>query len=149
MAQLMNVMLLFQADLPGAPSPEFPGLRWSDYFRMLLVLGVILGLCYVVIRHLLPRLPGLNRGSHGPIQPVARYQLEPRRTLYIVRTGSQHLLISSSENGIQFLTELNAADIQASLRQADEPAAPPAAALPAPTLPELWRRFFRSRNSAP
>lgn len=71
---------------------------------MLLALGGVLVLAYVMLRVGLPRVFGMRAAQGGPIQVVARYPLEPKKTLYLVKTGTQVFLIGTSESQVQFLT---------------------------------------------
>jgi len=90
-----------------------------DYIKLLLVLCGILILAYITIRHLIPRVIGINSGVTGPIQVLARYPLEPKKTLYAIKAGEDVLLIGSSESGLQFLKALDPADFQVAIQQMD------------------------------
>jgi len=41
--------------------------------------------------------------------------LEPRKTLYVVRAGSGYLLLAASDAGVEFLIDLNAAEIESTI----------------------------------
>ena len=85
--------------------PEMPG--WGAYLKVILLLAGILALGYASLRLLAGRrglMPGQSRS--GQLAIVDRLPLEPRRSVYLVRAGSQHFLLASSENGIQTLGEL-------------------------------------------
>jgi hypothetical protein len=56
------------------------------------------------------------------MQVAWRMILEPRKTLYIVRAGSDYVLLASSDSGVQFLTSLDAGGIETGLREASEKA---------------------------
>jgi len=90
-----------------------------QYIGVLLALGGVLLLAYVLLRVGLPRLFGMRTSSGGPIQVVARYALEPKKTLYLLRIGTQVFLIGTSESQVQFLTSL-AADNLGDVFQARE-----------------------------
>jgi hypothetical protein len=80
---------------------------------VIFLLVALLCSCYVVLRLLSRRMAGWrNRGTAGTLQLVDRLAIEPRRTLYVVRTGARYLAIASSEAGVQFLAELNPADFE-------------------------------------
>jgi flagellar biogenesis protein FliO len=91
-----------------------------SYFKLIVVLGLILVLVFVGLRYGLPRMSGMRQFSSGPIRVVARYPLEPRKTLYIVRTGGGYYLVGTSESGVHFLTALDSGSVEAALL--DEPA---------------------------
>jgi flagellar protein FliO/FliZ len=82
-----------------------------QYIGVLLALGGVLLLAYVLLRIGLPRLFGMRTSSGGPIQVVARYPLEPKKTLYLLRIGTQVFLIGTSESQVQFLTSLAADNV--------------------------------------
>ena len=88
-----------------------------EYVEVLVALGAVLVLAYLTLRVGLPRILGMRSSAIGPIKVVARYPLEPKKTLYLVKAGSQILLIGTSENQVQYLTALapeNAAEVLAS-----------------------------------
>lgn len=90
-----------------------------EYVQVMLVLGGVLALAYVTLRFGLPRFFGLRASENGPIQTVARYPLEPKKALYLVRVGSQMFLIGTSESQMEYLTGVapeNAAEILESTR---------------------------------
>jgi flagellar protein FliO/FliZ len=92
------------------------------YAEVLLALGGVLVLAYVVLRVGLPRMFGLQISKNGPIQIVGRYPLEPKKTLYLVKMGSQLLLIAASDSQVQFLTAVdpaNAAEMLAAVQVAE------------------------------
>src|SRR4051812_35239 len=92
------------------------------YAEVLLALGGVLVLAYVVLRVGLPRMFGLQLSKNGPIQIVGRYPLEPKKTLYLVKMGSQLLLIAASDSQVQFLTAVdpdNATEMLAAVQVAE------------------------------
>jgi flagellar biogenesis protein FliO len=89
-----------------------------EYIEVLIALGAVLMIAYVSLRIGLPRLMGMRTSAAGPIRVLARYPLEPKKTLYLVETGSQVVLIATSENRVEYLTALapdNAAQVLASV----------------------------------
>lgn len=85
-----------------------------EYVEVMLVLGGVLALAYVTLRFGLPHFFGLRASANGPIQTVARYPLEPKKTLYLVKVGSQMFLVGTSEAQVEYLTAVspeNAAEI--------------------------------------
>jgi len=96
-----------------------------QYAEVLLALAGVLVLAYVVLKLGLPRMFGMRTSSGGPIQVLARYPLEPKKTLYLVKTGSQVFLIGTSENQVVFLTAVapeNAAQVLEFSRKEEPPA---------------------------
>ncbi len=81
---------------------------WGDYVRLMLVLCGILALAVVAIRFWLPKISMWNKSATGPIEVCARFPLEPRKTLYIVKAANSYMLLASSEAGVQHLAALNA-----------------------------------------
>ncbi len=91
-----------------------------QYIEVLIALAGILLLAYATLKLGLPRLLGMHVPSRGPIKIVARYPLEPRKTLYLVQAGSQLLLLGSSENRVQYLTTLTDENAAGILQSAQE-----------------------------
>ncbi len=88
-----------------------------DYLKLLAVLAGVLILAFVVVRHWLPSLTGLKPPDGGPIEVMARFPLEPRKTLYIIRTGSDYFLIGTSETDMFYLTSVDAGSVEQQLKE--------------------------------
>jgi flagellar biogenesis protein FliO len=115
------MMLLALQMAPGSPDP-FPVVNTPamEYIEMLLVLGGVLAFAYLTLRFGLPRFFGLRAPAGGPIQMVSRYPLEPKKSLYLVRVGSEVFLLATAEGQVEYLTAIareNAAEILESARQ--------------------------------
>ena len=111
---MIDSFWLQPATTAGAAVQEMQSIngQFWDILKMLFVLAGVLLLAWVVTKHWLPRMMGGVRTQIGPMSVVARYSLEPRKTLYIVRAGSQYLLLGCSEGQISYLTELPASSIE-------------------------------------
>jgi flagellar biogenesis protein FliO len=92
--------------------PLSPARMWLDYAKTLLVLVGICLLALVAVKVLLPRLTGFVTPSSSHIHVLARYPLEPRQTLYLVRTGKTVVLLAASAEAVHFMTTLNPEDFQ-------------------------------------
>ena len=132
------------AATPGGAVQEMQSIngQFWDVVKLLFVLAGVLLMAYVVTRHWLPRMMGAGRPAIGPMSVVARYTIEPRKTLYIVRAGSEYVLLGCSEGQISFLKDLPAAAIQADLR--GDTAAAPAIV----HFGDVIKRWGRPRRSA-
>jgi len=108
--------------LAAAPGPERDAVeqltsvnsQLLQYAEVLLALGGVLVLAYVVLKLGLPRMFGMRASSGCPIQLLARFPLEPKKTLYLVKTGSQVFLVGTAESQVTYLTSIapeNAAEI--------------------------------------
>jgi flagellar biogenesis protein FliO len=102
-------------------SADGPG-SWIGYVKFVLVLGALLCLTYVLAQLVSRRLSLLRgRSGGGVLAIVDRMNLEPRRTVYVVRAGSQYLAVASSEHGVHLLTRLEPAGIPEPATQAASP----------------------------
>jgi flagellar biogenesis protein FliO len=91
-----------------------------QYAEVLLALGGVLLLAFVTLKVILPRVFGMGVPDRGPIRVLARYPLEPRRTLYLVEVASEVFLIAAAESGVTYLAALSpekAAEALESARQ--------------------------------
>jgi flagellar biogenesis protein FliO len=116
------LMVLIASVLFGDPTEQLPAIHTSafQYIEVILALAGVLVLAYLTLRIGLPRVFGMRASANGPIQVVARYPLEPRKTLYLVKAGSQMFLIGTSENQVEYLTTVaqeNADEIVGSARR--------------------------------
>jgi flagellar protein FliO/FliZ len=103
--------LLTFGTIGAAELQTLPSVNWLDYARVMLVLGGILIVGFLVVRYWLPRMTGgLTNPSGGAVQILARFPLEPRKTLYVVKAGHMIMLLASSEAGVQFMTALDPDD---------------------------------------
>jgi flagellar biogenesis protein FliO len=124
----MALLWLYAAPGPGEnAADQLTSLHTQmwQYLEVLLVLAGVLVLAYVVLRVGLPRMFGMRTSSGGPIQVLARYPLEPKKTLYLVKTGSQVFLIGTSESQVAFLTAVapeNTAEMLEFARKEEPPA---------------------------
>jgi flagellar biogenesis protein FliO len=91
----------------------------SQYFRMVLMLGVVLGLAYLVLNVGLRRLMKLQRPT-GPgaelVTVVARIPVEPKRAVLLMRAAGEYLLVGSSEMGLQLLSKLDGPEVERVLK---------------------------------
>jgi flagellar biogenesis protein FliO len=85
---------------------------WLDYARTLLVLVGICLLALVVVKVVLPRFTGFAASAPSHINVFARYPLEPRKTLYLVKTGKTVVLLAASGDAVHFMTTLNSEDFE-------------------------------------
>lgn len=88
-----------------------------DYLKLLLVLAAVLILAYVATLFWIPRMMGFKRLAGGPIRVVARYPLEPRKALYIIKAGGDFFLVGTSEGDIHYLTRLDSQSLEAYLQE--------------------------------
>ncbi len=86
-----------------------------EYLKVIAILAGIAVFALVALRLWLPRLAAIRATASGPMQIACRLALEPRKTLYIVRAGSEYVLLAASEAGVQFLGPVDAAPIEAAL----------------------------------
>ncbi len=118
------VALLLQATPSAVDQLNSINSQIVQYVEVLLALAGVLILAYLTLRVGLPRMFGMRTSSSGPIQVVARYPLEPKKALYLVKAGSQVFLIGTAENQVEYLTavsEENAVEILESVRREAAP----------------------------
>lgn len=77
--------------------------------QTIFALAMVIGLAYLIFRVLLPRL-AVNYGSNNMVRVVDRIGLEARKSLYVIEVAGKWMLVASSENGVQFIAELDPAD---------------------------------------
>lgn len=99
---------------PATPADEIGSITGHivDYVKLLLVLGAILILAYLTIRFWMPRMAGVKGLYAGPISVAARFPLESKKSLYVVKVGAEFFLIGTSEQQIQLLASLDADKVE-------------------------------------
>jgi flagellar biosynthetic protein FliO len=115
----MECVLIFLALQTAAPTGDIGWVEneFASLFKLIFVLLGILVLAYFVLRFALPRMLGVDNTGSGPISLVARYSLEPRKSLYVVQVGKEFFLVGTSETNIQFLTSLDPGKLEPALSQ--------------------------------
>jgi flagellar biosynthetic protein FliO len=78
----------------------------SSFAQMLLSLIVVCGLIYLTFRVLLPKISGYQSGN-SIIKIVERISLDAKKHLYIVELGGRWMLLSSAENNVNLICELD------------------------------------------
>jgi flagellar biosynthetic protein FliO len=116
----MGSLILFALQTAN-PSGDigWVGSEFTSLLRLVLVLAGILILAFFVLRFAIPRFFGVDNFRTGPITVVARYSLEPRKSLYIVQVGTEFFLVGTSETNVQFLTSLDAGKVESALAQSN------------------------------
>ncbi|MBI3471944.1 MAG: flagellar biosynthetic protein FliO [Candidatus Solibacter usitatus] len=112
--------------LQASPADQLSSItsQFFDYVKLLLILVAILVMAYLSVRYFLPRIFGLQQAAGaGPIQVVARFVMEPRKTLYIVKIGEDTYLMGTSDTEIYYFTSLDAKALEPFLGQ--HPTPPP------------------------
>jgi flagellar protein FliO/FliZ len=80
--------------------------------QTIFALALVCGLAYLIFRVILPRLT-VNFGTNNMVRVVDRVSLEARKNLYVIEVAGKWMLVASSENGVQFIAELNPQEARA------------------------------------
>lgn len=88
-------------------------------FRMVMMLAAVCAFALVTLRWGLRRFVA-PRTANGPVEVVSRTVVEPRRAILVVRVGARHLVVGSSEAGMNLLTELEAGELAVAETTAQE-----------------------------
>ena len=83
-----------------------------DYVRLMVVLGGVLALAWLALHYWLPKIAPRSANG-GLLDVVARQQIDARNAVYVVKAGSQYLLLGSNERGLTLLEHLNGEEVQA------------------------------------
>lgn len=114
MANLTNTLNLL-AQVQGQASAASPDL-WGKYaWDIVSMTGLLLLVCVIIVVVLRVTLPRLM--AFGPLHQknffrvVARFPLEPKKFLYVIKVGEAHQLIATTDHQVTFLTTLSAQDV--------------------------------------
>jgi flagellar biogenesis protein FliO len=86
------------------------GSLWGDYVKTIVILAGICLLAVGTLKLLGGRLSGRIGGSSGRIRVLGNLALEPRKNLYVIRAGNTAMLIATSGDSVQFMTQLEQSD---------------------------------------
>lgn len=77
------------------------------FVKMLFVLGIVTILAILILKYAVPHIGLMKRFQKGNyFRVMGRYQLEPRRSLYLITVGGKYFVIGSAEHGINLISEL-------------------------------------------
>jgi flagellar biogenesis protein FliO len=124
---MLNGYLYFIGLFQQSPTTSFESMPTEgsgSFIWMLLqtifALGVVCGLIYLIFRWILPKL-GTTHSTHGMVDIIDSVGIEPRKHLYVIKVAGRWMLISSSDAGVQFISELDAETAEEEFRElADE-----------------------------
>jgi len=91
---------------------SLPTGMWVDYAKSLLVLIAICLLALVAVKIVLPKVTSFASPTPNHFHVLAKYPLEPRKTLYLLRTGKTVVLLATSAEAVHFMTTLNSEDFE-------------------------------------
>jgi flagellar biogenesis protein FliO len=86
-----------------------------EYLKLIAFLAAVVVLALVAMRYWLPKLAARAGSAAGPLHVACRLSLEPRKTIYVVRAGSNYVLLAASDAGVQFLSSLDPAQMEAAI----------------------------------
>lgn len=93
-------------------------LGWT-LVRTALVLGVVVSLIYLTLNIGLRKLLGIKPPtSHGLVTVLERVPLDQKRSLFLVRAGSEVLLLGGSDTSLQLITKLDPVEVALAKQQA-------------------------------
>lgn len=83
-----------------------------QFLNMLLMLLIVCVGAVVVLRFVLPRTMGNKKwNKEGHFELIARYGLDMRRALYLVRVGKKFFVLGGAEQGLHLLSEVSKDDL--------------------------------------
>jgi flagellar protein FliO/FliZ len=114
-------------DLDSATkTPERPESFGKQLVQLVVVLGLVLALVYLTLNFGLRKLMGVPRqmlgGRSGIVSVVERVALEQRVSLYVVKAGSEYLLLGRTDQALSMLHKLSPEDV--AKLQSEKPQAP-------------------------
>lgn len=100
----------------GEPVVELPGLA-SSLALSFFCLAIVCLLAYAALRWLSRR--GLGRGD-AAVQVLARCPLEPRRSVYLLKSAGRCFLIGVGDGPMSLLAEVDASQVEQSVGRGEE-----------------------------
>lgn len=108
---MLLILLSDIATKPALPSNTID-FTWL-FIKMLLVLGIVCILAILFLKYVMPRTGLVRAGHRGKYFSVlGRYQLEHRKSLYLVEVGKRYLVIGCADHGINTLAELTEDEVR-------------------------------------
>ena len=104
----MYLIPILLASVPTEPATSSNAVDFTWLFiKMLLFLVIVCVLAILFLKYVVPRTGLIRAGQKGRYFTVlGRYQLEPRKALFVVEVGGRYLVIGSADHGINLVAEL-------------------------------------------
>ncbi len=96
---------------------------WLDYAKTLFILAGICLAGFIAVKRLIPKLNSLVMPASEKIKMIAKFPLETRKTLYLIRAGKSVFLLAASSDTVQFMTALDPCDFEESVSKDQKNAA--------------------------
>ena len=84
-----------------------------QFLQMLFILLLVCIGAVLILKIFLPRFLGnkrFNKGGHFEL--IARYGLDVRRALYLVRVGKKYFVLGGAEQGLNLLAEVSKDELE-------------------------------------
>lgn len=140
----MIALLQLAAVVQTAPDPssEGLGLGWA-LVKMLIVLGIVVGLIYLTLNFGLRRLmgvPGMSLGRARIVSVVERIPLDQRRAMFVVKAAGEYLLIGGGDASLSLIAKLDGDTVERIEKEVRDAQARP------PQLSPFLQRLLTRRN---
>lgn len=140
MVSLLQLAALVQT--APDPSSEGLGLGWA-LVRMLVVLGIVVGLIYLTLNFGLRRLmgvPGMSLGRARIVSVVERIPLDQRRAMFVVKAAGEYLLIGGGDANLSLIAKLDGDTVERIEKEVRDAQARP------PQLSPFLQKLLTRRN---
>lgn len=102
-----------------------PTVGWLDIVWLLvqtaIALGIVCGLAILIFRYILPRLNVVSFNK-SIVHVVDGTSLDARKRLIVVEVAGKYMLLASSENGVQLVSELDGEAVEKAVAEMAKPA---------------------------
>lgn len=106
-------MIAFLAQIPTQVATPSSTLDFSVLFiKMLGALAVVVLLAVIILKFIVPKLGFTQRNKFKVIEIRSRFTLEPKKNLYVLRVADRHLVVGTTEQNLQVLTELKPDEVE-------------------------------------
>ena len=83
-----------------------PDFTWM-FIKMLMGLGVVIGLAFVLLKYILPKTRLRSFQRHQWLQVVSRVPMTPKSSVYCVKFAERFFVLGVSEESVNLITELS------------------------------------------
>ena len=106
----LSALMLAVETVPATPSTA-GDFTWL-FVKMMLFLGIVTIIAVIILKYAVPKIGFMRRFQQGSYFRVhGRYQLEPRKAVYLIEVCNRYLVIGSGDHAINFIAELSAKDV--------------------------------------
>lgn len=106
MSVFMTNLYVFAQAQQAVVDDKLPELSYEwAFFKMLIIMLVVIALAFVVIKFLLPRLVSMRRNQNSNIKILDYQALEQRKSIFLLQIKNKEIAVAVTDHNVTKLAE--------------------------------------------